>query len=43
MLVDAPAGQEGRPSKSLTFGQAVALIRAPQPYGLYAYVIGESG
>jgi hypothetical protein len=26
MLVDAPAGQEGRPSKSLTFRQAVALI-----------------
>lgn len=38
-LVDAPAGQEGRPSKSLTFGQAVALIQAAQPYGLYAYVI----
>jgi hypothetical protein len=27
-LVDAPAGQEGRPSKSLTFGQAVAPRRA---------------
>ena len=27
-LVDTPVGQEGRPSKSLTFGQAVALIRA---------------
>ena len=39
MLVDAPAGQEGRPSKSLTFGQAVALIRAARPYGLYAYVV----
>jgi hypothetical protein len=38
-LVDTPAGQEGRPSKSLTFGQAVALIRAAQPYGLYAYVV----
>jgi hypothetical protein len=32
-LVDAPAGQEGRPSKSLTFGQAVALIRAARPSG----------
>ena len=30
-LVDAPAGQEGRPSKSLTSGQAVALIPGPQP------------
>ena len=39
VLVDAPAGQEGRPSKSLTFGQAVALIRAARPYGLYAYVV----
>jgi hypothetical protein len=27
-LVDPPAGQEGRPSKSLTSGQAVALIQA---------------
>jgi len=26
-LVDTPGGQEGRPSKSLNFGQAVALIR----------------
>ena len=38
-LVDTPVGQEGRPSKSLTFGQAVALIRAARPYGLYAYVV----
>ena len=38
-LVDAPAGQEGRPSKSLTSGQAVALIQAVRPYGLYAYVV----
>jgi len=38
-LVDTPAGQEGRPSKSLTFGQAVALIHAARPYGLYAYVV----
>jgi len=38
-LVDPPAGQEGRPSKSLTSGQAVALIRAARPYGLYAYVV----
>jgi integrase len=39
MLVDTPAGQGGRPSKSLTFEQAVALIRAARPYGLYAYVV----
>src|SRR5258707_1105013 len=38
-LVDTPAGQGGRPSKSLTFGQAVALIHAARPYGLYAYVV----
>ena len=38
-LVDTPAGQEGRPSKSLTFGQAVALIRAARSSGLYAYVV----
>ena len=38
-LVDTPAGQEGRPLRSLTFGQAVALIRAARSYGLYAYVV----
>ena len=38
-LVDTPAGQGGRPSKSLTFEQAVALIRAARVYGLYAYVV----
>jgi integrase len=38
-LVGTPAGQGGRPSRSLTFGQAVALIRAARPYGLYAYVV----
>jgi integrase len=37
--VDAPAGREGRPSRSLAFEQAVALIRAARPYGLYAYVV----
>jgi hypothetical protein len=35
-LVDTPVGQKGRPSKSLTFGQSVALIRAARLYGLYA-------
>lgn len=38
-LVDPPAGQEGRPSKSLTFQQAVALIQAARAHGLYAYVV----
>jgi integrase len=33
------AGREGRPSKSLTFGQAVALIQAARSHGLYAYVV----
>jgi integrase len=36
-LVDPPAGQEGRPSKSLTFQEAVALIRAARGYGLSGY------
>jgi integrase len=38
-LVGAPAGQGGRPSRSLTFEQAVAVIRAARPYGLFAYVV----
>jgi len=38
-LVDTPVGREGRPSKSLTFGQAVGLIQAARSYGLYAYVV----
>lgn len=38
-LVDTPVGQEGRPSKSLTFGQAVTLIQAARSSGLYAYVV----
>jgi hypothetical protein len=38
-LVDTPAGQEGRPSKSLTFGQAVALVQAARSYGLYDNVV----
>src|SRR5262249_18154406 len=38
-LVNTPAGQGGRPSKSLTFEQAVVLIQAARPYGLYAYVV----
>jgi integrase len=38
-LIGTPTGQGGRPSRSLTFEQAVALIRAARPYGLYAYVV----
>ena len=40
--MDTPVGQEGRPSKSLTFGQAVAMIRAARPYGLYAFAQGAA-
>jgi integrase len=38
-LVDAPSGQAGRPSKSLTFRQAVALIKAAREHTSYAYVV----
>ena len=38
-LVNTPAGQGGRPSRSLTFEQAVVLIQAARPYGVYAYVV----
>src|SRR5215468_776813 len=38
-LTDSPSGRQGRPSRSLTFGQAVALITAAQDYALYAYVV----
>jgi integrase len=39
-LVDAPKGQQaGRPSKSLTLEQAVALMAAAKGTGLEAYVI----
>jgi integrase len=38
-LVDSPSGHQGRPSRSLTFEQAVALITAAREYVLYAYVV----
>lgn len=38
-LIDSPSGGQGRPSRSLTFEQAVALITAAQEYALYAYVV----
>jgi integrase len=38
-LVDSPSGCQGRPSRSLTFEQAVALITVAREYALYAYVV----
>ena len=38
-LIDSPSGRQGRPSRSLTFEQAVAMITAAQEYALYAYVV----
>src|SRR5215813_14337787 len=38
-LIDPPSGRQGRPSRSLTFEQAVALIAAAREYRLYAYVV----
>ncbi len=38
-LVDSPEGQEGRPSKSLSFDQAVAVIRAAKQSRLHGYVV----
>jgi hypothetical protein len=32
VLADTPKGQQGRPSKSLTLDQAVAVITAPAPF-----------
>ena len=40
MLIDTPVGQDdGRPSKSLTLEQAVALIAAARDAALYAYIV----
>ncbi|MEZ0077461.1 tyrosine recombinase XerC [Planotetraspora sp. GP83] len=38
-LCDVPEGQEGRPSKSLTLEQAVAVLAAAERSRLYAYVV----
>lgn len=38
-LIETPKGKEGRPSKSLTLKQAVALIAAAQDGALYAYIV----
>ena len=38
-LIDTPKGQAGRPSKSLSFQQATALLAAAGEFRLYAYVV----
>jgi integrase len=39
LLSDVPQGQEGRPSKSLTFDQAEALLVAAENTSLHAYIV----
>jgi integrase len=39
MLTDAPTGQVGRPSRSLTLDQSLALLQAAQDSRLNAYVV----
>jgi integrase len=39
LLCDVPQGQQGRPSKSLTYDQAVALLAAAEGRSLYAYIV----
>lgn len=39
LLCDVPQGQDGRPSKSLTFGQADALLAAAEGAPLHAYIV----
>lgn len=38
-LCDVPAGQPGRPSKSLTFDQAEAVLAAAERFGFCAYIV----
>lgn len=38
-LCEVPVGLEGRPSKSLTFDQAVAVLNASEQSNLHAYVV----
>ncbi|SDM90858.1 Site-specific recombinase XerD [Lentzea albidocapillata subsp. violacea] len=38
-LCEVPNGQDGRPSKSLTFGQFEAVLKAAEDSPLYAYVV----
>ena len=39
LLCDVPQGREGRPSKSLTYDQADALLAAAESRPLYAYIV----
>ncbi|MFI0797551.1 site-specific integrase [Amycolatopsis lurida] len=39
MLCEIPAGQEGRPSKSLTLEQAEAVLKAAENSSLHAYIV----
>jgi integrase len=39
LLCDVPQGREGRPSKSLTYDQADALLAAAESRALYAYIV----
>jgi integrase len=38
-LVAAPAGKDGRPSRSLTLDQAIAVLQASEESPLHAYVV----
>lgn len=39
LLCDLPQGRKGRPSKSLTYDQAAALLAAAEGRPLYAYIV----
>lgn len=39
LLCDIPAGRAGRPSKSLTFDQAEAVLKASEKTSIYAYIV----
>ena len=39
LLCDIPQGQAGRPSKSLTYDQAAALLAAAEKTSLHAYIV----
>jgi len=38
-LVEAPEGREGRPSKAMTFDQAIAVLEAAEESRLHGYVV----
>jgi integrase len=39
LLCDVPQGQQGRPSKSLSYDQAAGLLAAAEGRSLYAYIV----